>query len=97
VTGFTDAAVALQAFRANPGGFDVVVTDTSMPGLSGLDFVREILRVRLDIPVVMVSGYMQPDDLDSARRLGVTEVVLKPHTSRELSAAVERVTGAAHL
>ncbi len=97
VTGYTDAAVALQAFRASPGEFDVVVTDTSMPGLSGLDFVREVLRLRFDIPVVMVSGYMQPDDLELARRLGVTEIVLKPHTSRELGAAVERVIGTAHL
>jgi CheY-like chemotaxis protein len=66
-----------------------------MKGLSGLDLVRELLRVRLDIPVVMVSGYMRPGDLEGARHLGVTEVVLKPHTPRELSAALQRVMGMA--
>jgi PAS domain S-box-containing protein len=91
VTGYTDAAVALQAFRSGPGEFDVLMTDTSMPGLSGVDLVREILQVRRDIPVVMVSGYMQPADLDSVRQLGVTEIVLKPHSPRDLGAALQRV------
>ena len=93
VTGYTDPAVALQAFRASPGEFDAVMTDTSMPELSGLDLVREILRVRLDIPVLMVSGYMQPAISNQPGDLGVTEVVLKPHTPEELGAAMQRVMG----
>jgi signal transduction histidine kinase/ActR/RegA family two-component response regulator len=91
VTGYTDPAVALQTFRASPNDIDAFITDSTMPGLSGLDLVREIRRVRPDLAVAMVSGYMTPIDLERARHLGVTEIVSKPHTPRDLSAALQRI------
>jgi CheY-like chemotaxis protein len=91
VTGFTDAAQAVVAFRNRPQDFDVVVTDIAMPGMSGFAFVRYVRGIRPDIPVIMTSGYVRPEDQDKARELGVRELIVKPDTVEELSAAIDRV------
>jgi len=51
--------------------------------------------MRPDLPVVILSGFIRATDLDAAKRLGVTEVVLKPPTAQRLEAALQRVFGAA--
>ena len=60
VTGHTDALKALEEFRANPQTFHAVVTDMAMPGMSGLEFARELLAARSDIAIIMTSGYVPP-------------------------------------
>ena len=91
VTGFIDAQVALEAFKANPNAFDVVVTDLSMPGLSGHDLAREVLRIRPALPVVMTSGYVRAADRELALRTGVKELVLKPDTAQALGEVLHRL------
>jgi CheY-like chemotaxis protein len=91
VTGFIDAQVALDAFKADPNAFDVVVTDLSMPGLSGHDLAREILKIRPALPVVMTSGYVRAADRELALRTGVKELVLKPDTAQALGEVLHRL------
>jgi PAS domain S-box-containing protein len=91
VSGYTSAVEALSAFRSQPQAFDVVVTDLSMPGMSGLELAREVHAVRPDIPIFMTSGYLHPDDQAAALRLGIREVILKPNTVAELSEALHRL------
>jgi CheY-like chemotaxis protein len=91
VIGFTDPGKALLAFRANPGSFDVVVTDVSMPGMSGFHLAQAILKLRADVPVLMTSGYVRPEDRDAAAKLGVHELISKPHTIDALGHALERL------
>jgi PAS domain S-box-containing protein len=91
VTGFTDPVKAVQAFRENPQHFAAVITDLSMPGMSGADLAREILAIRPDVPVVVTSGYIRPEDEADARVIGVTDVILKPDTIDELAKALQRV------
>ncbi len=62
ISGYTDPKAALAAFRKNPQNFDIVVTDLSMPHLSGLELARGVLAVRPDIPVLMTTGYMRVED-----------------------------------
>ena len=90
VEAHTRAADALEAFRRRPGEFDLVLTDLSMPGASGMDFAREVLGIRPDVPVIMTTGYIDPDDLDRARRIGVCEVILKPTTIEEMGRSFHR-------
>lgn len=78
IIGATDATMALANFRACPDDFDVVVTDLGMPGMSGCDFARQIKIIRPDIPVILTSGYLRPEDRQAAERAGVDRVVLKP-------------------
>ena len=91
VTSATDPVQALQLFRTRPLDFDAVVTDLSMPGMSGLEFVRRIREVRPDIPVVITSGYIREEDIVAAGNIGVTDLVLKPNTVEELGGALHRL------
>ncbi len=96
VTGFTDPTRALDAFQSDPDGYDVVVTDVSMPEMSGPDLARHILLIRPAIPVVMTSGYVQPDDQAAVQRLGVRKLLLKPNAIHELGATISRLLSEAN-
>ena len=56
--GFTSSAAALEAFRADPKGFDAVITDERMPGMSGSALIRAVRGIRRSVPIVLVSGYV---------------------------------------
>jgi PAS domain S-box-containing protein len=91
VTGFTDAISALKEFRANPEVYDVVVTDLSMPRMSGFEFTEEVHRIRREIPVVLTSGYLQAEDQVKAESLGIRELIQKPATANLLTGALQRI------
>jgi len=91
VTGTTDAAGALRTFRENPATFDAVVTDLSMPLISGTDLAKEVLQIRPDIPVILTTGYIRPQDQELAKRIGVCELILKPDTVDELGSVLNRL------
>ncbi len=74
VTGCTDPATALKEFLRDPEGIDAVVTDLSMPGMSGFDCAREMLAIRPDLPIVLTSGYVRPEDEALAREIGIRAV-----------------------
>ena len=93
VTGFTDPGQALNAFRASPGEFDVVVTDLSMPGMSGFNLSRALLQLRPDVPIVLTTGYVRPEDKETARTIGIRELILKPNTVEELGRTLDRLFG----
>ena len=90
VEAYTRAVDALEDFRRRPAQFDLVLTDLSMPGASGMDFAASVLAIRPEIPVIMTTGYIDPDDLDRARRIGVREVILKPTTIEEMGRSFHR-------
>jgi PAS domain S-box-containing protein len=91
VSGYTDPSEALQAFRSHPQDFDVVVTDLSMPGMSGFDLARGLLEIRPELPIVMTSGHVRPEDQDTAVRIGIRELILKPNTVDELGRALDEL------
>jgi CheY-like chemotaxis protein len=91
VSGFTEPQEALQAFAAAPTSYDAVITDLSMPGLSGTDFAKQILQLRSDVPVIMTSGYVRTQDRDTALEAGVRELVLKPNTVEELGGVLHKL------
>jgi CheY-like chemotaxis protein len=96
VEAHTRAAEALDAFRSRPAEFDLVVTDLAMPGASGMDFAASVLALRPDIPVILTTGYIDPDDLERARRIGVREVIQKPTTIEEMGRSFQRQLAAKH-
>jgi PAS domain S-box-containing protein len=91
VAGFSDSVQALEAFREHPFDFDAVISDISMPGLSGLELVRQVMAIRSDIVVVMSSGYSTLEDQERARALGVVDVVLKPQSMAEFGKILHRI------
>lgn len=89
--GFTHAERALELFRAEPARFDLVVTDFSMPGMSGLDVACELLAIRADICIVLVSGSVDDGLVASASAIGVRQVIYKANTVKELCESVHRL------
>ncbi|QCB45423.1 PAS domain-containing sensor histidine kinase [Hydrogenophaga sp. PAMC20947] len=77
VSGHTDQDAALQALRADPGAFDLVLTDYNMPGLSGLDVAREVKAIRRDLPVAVTSGFLDEELLAQAEEAGVQHLIFK--------------------
>jgi signal transduction histidine kinase/ActR/RegA family two-component response regulator len=93
-SGFQDARLALDTVRANPGGFDLAVTDFNMPGLSGLDVALELARIRPDLPVVITSGYITDALRADANRAGVRALVDKPSTVDDLCEVIQQILNA---
>jgi PAS domain S-box-containing protein len=91
VTGRADPRQALEEFRNNPYQFNAVVSDLSMPGMTGPELVRAMLAIRPDIPIVLISGYLRDEDVAMARKLGIRELVLKPNTVEDLGATLHRL------
>jgi two-component system cell cycle sensor histidine kinase/response regulator CckA len=74
----TNPRAALELCQTQPHSFDVVLTDLTMPGMTGLDLAVAILKTRPDIPVLLASGLITPDMVAQAKSLGICEVILKP-------------------
>jgi PAS domain S-box-containing protein len=91
VTGRIDAKQALEEFRADPERFDAVVSDLSMPGMTGPELARAILAIRPNIPIVLTSGYIRDEDMQVVRQLKIRDLVLKPNTVEDLGATLHRV------
>jgi PAS domain S-box-containing protein len=90
VHGFTAPQKALEILRADSQRFDLVVTDYSMPGTSGIQVAKELRQLRPDLPVVLASGYVTDDLKLRAREVGVRHVIYKPQTVTELCEVVQR-------
>lgn len=90
----TEPDRALAELEVEGAHFDAIVTDSVMPILWGVDFVRKLLERQPDVPIVMMSGLLEPDLETSLRELGVREFVSKPATIEELGAALRRVLSA---
>jgi signal transduction histidine kinase len=88
VTAATSADDALVAFSSNPHAFDLLITDLTMPGRSGIDLAAEMLALRPDLRVVLVTGYTTTLTADRGRRLGIRELALKPLTLQRLATVV---------
>ena len=80
-----------KQFRDHAEAFDVVVTDLSMPPMSGFELTEEVHRVRGDTPVVLSSGYMEAEELQKAELLGVRETIPKPATANRLATILEKI------
>jgi CheY-like chemotaxis protein len=95
VTTGTDGLDALNIFRAQPGEFDLVITDQTMPNLTGSELSRELMLIRPDIPVILCTG-LGPTAEKALQRegedlTGIREVALKPLDREELAGMVRRV------
>jgi len=88
LTVFRDPLAALDRFRA--GGADLVVTDLKMPGLTGLELLRELRGIDSEVPVVMITAYASVDSAVEALRLGAVDFLKKPYDMEELVRLVER-------
>jgi len=88
---FDDPTRALATFRGASADFDALVSDVSMPRLSGFELAREVRRLRPDIPLVVISGGLWDRDAPEAQGLDIGEFLLKPKALRELPTTLRRL------
>jgi signal transduction histidine kinase/ActR/RegA family two-component response regulator len=84
---------ALEAFKADPARFAVVISDLTMPEMTGLELAGHMLAIRPDTPIILTSGYLHQDVQQKARESGVKCVIKKPFDVHELMAQVRALLG----
>jgi two-component system, cell cycle sensor histidine kinase and response regulator CckA len=94
VTTHHNGLEALAAFEEGPDDFDLVITDQTMPGLTGSELTSKILQIRPDFPIILCTGYSSIADEQSARSIGVREFVSKPLTKIKIAGIVRKVLDA---
>ena len=85
---------ALEAFRAHPDRFDLVITDMAMPKMSGDRLAKEIMQIRPDIPIIICTGYSELITADKAAEMGMKGFVMKPLILRDLASIIRTVLDA---
>lgn len=87
-TVLTNSLEALELFRSNPETFDLVITDQTMPDMTGDQLTSELLKIRPDIPVIICTGFSTRIDAEKAKQLGIRAFLMKPIDSQELAKTV---------
>ncbi|MCX5846380.1 MAG: ATP-binding protein [Deltaproteobacteria bacterium] len=93
----TDPVKAIEAFREDSDAFDLVITDKTMPHMTGFDVAREIRRIRADIPVMFASGFQEKGDLEKLTILGINHLITKPIRMSVLAKAIRDVLDKKHI
>ncbi len=91
VTMRTRSPEALQVFRARPESFDLVITDQTMPHVTGEAVAREFLRIRPNVPIILCTGFSHTMTEEKAKAMGIRAYLMKPFGRRELSRAIRQV------
>jgi PAS domain S-box-containing protein len=91
VTATTDSEEALEKIRDHPEQFDLLITDQTMPKMSGADLTREVLKIRPDLPVIMSTGHSEVVTEEKALEMGIRKYVLKLIQGNELINAVQEI------
>ncbi len=91
VTSLTGSMEALDHFRANPDGCDLVITDMTMPKMTGAELARRMLEIRADIPIILCTGYSDIISEEKAKKIGIRHFILKPISMKILADLISGV------
>lgn len=89
----TDSACALELFRSDPARFDLIMCDCTMPGLTGIDLIGEIRRIRPSIPAILSTGFSEMISPDILNRIGA-ELIMKPFVTSNIAKLVRNLLDA---
>jgi CheY-like chemotaxis protein len=87
----TSSAEALALLKEDPSRFDLVITDQTMPEITGIQLAREILAIRADLPIILCTGFSHLVDADEAKRAGIKAFIMKPLTRGEIARTMREV------
>ena len=91
VTTRTSSVEALELFLAKPNAFDLVITDMTMPNMTGDKLAFNLMKVRLDIPVILCTGYSKNISDETASKIGIKALVYKPIVKADFAKTVRKV------
>lgn len=91
ITVCNDGNSALMTFEENPQGFDVVITDQTMPGKTGFEIARTMLTLRPELPIILCSGYSSALSPERVTKAGIREFMMKPVSLHDLAPVIRSV------
>ncbi len=87
----TDSVRSLELFRTEPDKFDIVITDQTMPNMTGEELAAELMRIRPDIPIILCTGYSERINEEKAKEMGIRKFLMKPFVISKIANAVREV------
>jgi PAS domain S-box-containing protein len=90
IRGYTDSIEAWEDFASQPELYDLIISDTSMPGMTGVEIARKALELRPDMRIVLMTGFSNAITADQAKEIGITDFLLKPYKNKELAELIRK-------
>jgi PAS domain S-box-containing protein len=87
----TSPIEAIEAFKVNPDKFDLVISDMTMPNMTGDILAKKLMEIRPDIPVIICTGFSEQISAEKVKAIGISGFLMKPLTIRELARTVRKV------
>ena len=91
VTTRTSSVEALEAFRHRAKDFDLIVTDQTMPNMTGMELAHEALKIRPGMPIILCTGFSDAVSYDRLRDVGIGDFIMKPILKHDLIASISRL------
>jgi len=91
VEGFTDPRKAHEHFAKNPHKVDIVVTDTTMPYMNGVDLAGKLMGIRPDIPIIICTGFTTLISVEDARKKGISDFMMKPFKIKDIAVRIREI------
>ncbi len=88
---YTNGQDALLAFQADPDSFDLVITDMTMPKMTGLELTKQLFSIRPDLPIILATGFSELINEDKAKALKIKKFLAKPVLRSEMAKAIREV------
>ena len=89
----TSSIEALELFKADPDGFDLIITDMTMPNMTGDKLAKAVMKIRHDIPIILCTGFSERITEENVWKIGIKKLVMKPLVIRDLAEAIREVLG----
>ncbi|MFH1080229.1 MAG: PAS domain S-box protein [Pseudomonadota bacterium] len=91
VAGKTDSLEALKLFHARPDRFDLVITDMTMPNMTGIELAQEVIRFRPGLPIILCTGFSEALTPEKVKAMGIGALIMKPIVKLQLAKAIRMV------
>ena len=88
---FTGSDEAMESFAADPGQFDLIITDQTMPGLTGSELAEKVLEIRPEIPIILCTGYSAVLKKEMIDEIGIKEFIMKPFGAEKLAKTIRNL------
>jgi two-component system, cell cycle sensor histidine kinase and response regulator CckA len=90
VVGRTSSVEALELFRACPERFDLIVTDMTMPNMTGIELAKKLMQLKPGIPIIICTGFSETVTMESIKSAGVKDLIMKPFVRRQIAESIRR-------
>ena len=87
----TDPFEALKLFRSHPEAFDLIITDMTMPHMTGKELATAILKINPELPIILCTGFSETISEEAAKHIGIQAFILKPIVMNELAETMRKV------